>query len=95
MGNPDPDAIASYRIASAPGEFDIGYSIPLTIQFRSSNHSGWKFIYGVMNEIRLVELDEFQVVPARQVSDTVDVWYEVRFLAVPWLFVLDGPGEEL
>ena len=93
--DPDPDAIASYRLASAPGEFDIGYSIPLTIQFRSSNTSGWKFFYEVLRQIRLVELDEFEVRPARDVSDTVDVWYEVRFLVVPWLFVLDEPGQPI
>ena len=51
--------------------------------------------YEVLRQIRLVELDEFEVRPARDVSDTVDVWYEVRFLVVPWLFVLDEPGQPI
>lgn len=72
---------------SRPGPEDIGYCIPISFQFRASNRNGWEFIYDVYSQFKLCEIDSYDVAAAQgQASETADVWFDVKFLTVPFLF---------
>ncbi len=70
-----------------PGKEAVGLCLPIILQFRSNNLNAWNFIYDVLREIPLSELDQAEFHAA---SEAGDLFCQIRFLFVPHLFALDG-----
>lgn len=76
------------RVASKRGTTDIGYSIPITFQYRTNNNTGMKFIYDVIRRFPLLELDAVDFVSDRTRVDSENIWFSIRFLVVPYIFAI-------
>jgi len=75
--------------ASLPSENDIGYSVPILITFRARNSNAMKFVYETLGQFAMVELDQFSVISSPGQGGQHELWFQVRFLAVPFLFALE------
>lgn len=89
--NAPPATPGKGQDASARTPLDLGYCLPIVVQFRSSNLSAWSFLYEVLRQNRLSEIDRLRIAAAATTerSETAEEWVEVRFLHIPFIFALE------
>lgn len=79
-----------------PGDNELGYALPVVVDFRANNVAGWAFIYEVLRVHPMAEIDELQVrfIDERQLesipgSEPGELAWKVKFLHIPMLFAAD------
>ena len=83
MGEIHPGALASDRSTA-----DIGYSLPVILQYRTSNQIGMKFVFEVTRKFLMSEVESIRVLSQGTGADADSIFFEVRFLGVPYIFSL-------
>lgn len=73
----------------APADGDIGYCIPVSLQFRATNSQGWKFIYSILGEHPLAEVNELAITAVKGANASGELIWRVTILGIPLLFVMD------
>ena len=75
------------KAASEPLEDEIGLTIPIKMIYQASNESTWHFIYEVLRQQRLTELQRLQFTTLSQYQPTsTNVMTTATFLVVPQVF---------
>lgn len=72
----------------ANGASDVGYCIPIVFQFRANNRTLWTFLYEVLREFPMSEIDQTMTFTTREQAKSGDIFAQVRIIYVPYLFGL-------
>ncbi len=87
MGMEGPVVAVVEKAASEPLEDEIGLTIPIKMIYQASNESTWHFIYEVLRQQRLTELQRLQFTTLSQYQPTsTNVMTTATFLVVPQVF---------
>lgn len=88
-GDPTAKSVQEQGItASLPGGLDIGYCLPIRLQLRANNLNFWKFVYEVLRQNSMAELDSYSIQAVPTDNQGYDLWFDVRMLHIPYLFAL-------